>query len=1127
MKISTFILSLVGLLFSGWVSAQATCGSGCGKVHCMGLVGLTEQHDSFIPAPEGFDPNGARDVIITVNYNGFTPQAQGAFQYAVDIWSSLLTSGVPIVIDATWEDIPGSVLGYASATGFWQNFSGAPQTNMLYPSALADKLAGFNIDPGAPDIEAAFDSGTNWYFGLDGNPGNGQFDFVSVVLHELGHGLGVIGSAGYDAGTGFFYFSNPSIYDTFVENGANASILSFTDGSTALGNQLTSNNLFWNGANAVSNNGGVDPKMYAPATWSGGSSYSHVDENTYAAGNQNSLMTPFIAPGEAIHDPGPIVMGLMADIGWTVAAPAACEENVAYLNLLTDCYGNETSWEIVDDLGNTVDNGGPYAFGTPSLIDIELCLPTGCYTLIMYDSFGDGLAGTLDPTCGVDGDFALTDASGNILAQMGVANFGFGAAFDFCIGDLEPCTNLNATTEDAPCQLDQNGVDLLPVAIIFFDFAGDCIVQELCLYENGVETCFDLPSLGITLGAGDGLNITQLTPNTDYFFTYTTSQGTTSDFFFFTAGNCEDDEIICDCAGTQHTIGVLSWLGDGFLDDGSYEWNGQLVDFNCSTWGFDCGDAGINSDPNGVCSGNLPPNNGCVGEIFGCTAVNACNYNPAATVSDGSCTYDCYGCTNSTACNYSPTATIDDGSCDFSCLGCTVPTACNYNPNATINNGSCDFTCYGCTDATACNYSPTATINNGSCNYSCYGCTDSDACNYSITATIENGTCTYDCYGCTNSGACNYDPTATINDGSCDFTCLGCTDSGACNYNPTSTINDGSCDYSCLGCTNPNACNYNAAATVDDGSCDFTCFGCTDVEACNYSAVATIDNGTCNYDCYGCNDAGACNYDPTSTINDGSCDYSCLGCTDVEACNYDATATIDDGSCDFTCFGCTDVEACNYSAVATIDDGSCDYEICIGCTDESAVNYNPLATTDDGSCIYDCVYPTATWTVVECDDNDGVFYVAMGVTALGNGAPYVISNNLDNNEINLTFSGTINLGPFQNGDQVVIAVNSTPLPGCFFTSPILTCETSVSEIAAAAWTIFPVPADDVLYLQSDFVGLVDIEIVDLTGKLISRTTATNTNSQITIEVNGITAGAYLLNIYADGSKSSHRVLITH
>jgi hypothetical protein len=75
--------------------------------------------------------------------------------------------------------------------------------------------------------------------------------------------------------------------------------------------------------------------------------------------------------------------------------------------------------------------------------------------------------------------------------------------------------------------------------------------------------------------------------------------------------------------------------------------------------------------------------------------------------------------------------------------GCTDPMACNYDPTATVDDGSCDFeSCAGCTDATACNYDDTATIDDGSCEFeSCAGCTNPDACNYDDTAIIDDESC--------------------------------------------------------------------------------------------------------------------------------------------------------------------------------------------------------------------------------------------------------------------------------------------------------------------------------------------------------------------------------------------------
>ena len=237
-----------------------------------------------MPAPVLL-PADERTATFVVNYTGFSSSAQTAFQYAVDIWSGLITSDVPIVIDATWEDLPGNALGSAGANNLFYNFGGAPANGVLYPSPLANKLAGSDLDPGQADISANFDSGTNWYYGLDGNTPFSQFDLVSVVLHEIGHGLGFAGTAfvGTDLNGYILNGSLPHVYDGFVWTGNSIPILDFGSGTASLGDALVSDNLYWAGAQGNAYSGDFSPKLYAPSFWEQGSSYSHFDESTYPA----------------------------------------------------------------------------------------------------------------------------------------------------------------------------------------------------------------------------------------------------------------------------------------------------------------------------------------------------------------------------------------------------------------------------------------------------------------------------------------------------------------------------------------------------------------------------------------------------------------------------------------------------------------------------------------------------------------------------------------------------------------------------------------------------------------------------------------------------------------------------
>ena len=272
---------------------------------------------------------------FTVTYTGFTDEARVAFQYAVDIWNSLIRSPVPIRIDATFTDFSGYEDGKIILGGAYPAAWKSPGSlNLWFVDALADKRAGRDLEAGEPDIITRFNSheDANWYFGTDGNTPVGKMDFVSVVIHEIGHGLGFFSTARTeDSPIGAFSsFSTvrgklrggvpelPHIYDVFVINGSGTAITEFRDPSSHLIEQFTSNNLFWSGAKGIAANGGGRPQLYAPSTWDRGSGYTHLDETIFPAGDVNSLMTPYLDKQEAIHDPGPIALGMLEDMGWLI-----------------------------------------------------------------------------------------------------------------------------------------------------------------------------------------------------------------------------------------------------------------------------------------------------------------------------------------------------------------------------------------------------------------------------------------------------------------------------------------------------------------------------------------------------------------------------------------------------------------------------------------------------------------------------------------------------------------------------------------------------------------------------------------------------------------------------------------
>lgn len=184
-------------------------------------------------------------------------QRLNAFTYAANIWGQTLTSNVPILIRASFVPLSctatGAVLGSAGATEVFSDFAGAQKPTTWYSFALANKLSGTDLDPNQPQINARFNSnlgqtgcltGTSFYFGLDNNHGN-NIDFVTVLLHEMGHGIGF--QTFTDGSDGSFLVNQPSIWDHFLfDNTLNKNWAQMTDAERAF-SAINSLKLVWTG----------------------------------------------------------------------------------------------------------------------------------------------------------------------------------------------------------------------------------------------------------------------------------------------------------------------------------------------------------------------------------------------------------------------------------------------------------------------------------------------------------------------------------------------------------------------------------------------------------------------------------------------------------------------------------------------------------------------------------------------------------------------------------------------------------------------------------------------------------------------------------------------------------------
>jgi len=223
-------------------------------------------------------PNvGFNDPTPTAPVGGNTGTTLGAqrliaFQYAADQWGATLTSAVPIRVAATFEPLTctenSAVLGAAGTNEIFAGFANAPKPNAWYPGALASKLAGTDLaTAGEAHIQARFNSrlglfpdcfpGAPFYLGLDNAHGS-QIDLVTVLLHELAHGLGF--QSFTDGQTGQQIDNRPAVWDYFmVDSSSNKTWVNMSDEERRL-SAISGNALAWSGGHVTE----WAPKVLAP-----------------------------------------------------------------------------------------------------------------------------------------------------------------------------------------------------------------------------------------------------------------------------------------------------------------------------------------------------------------------------------------------------------------------------------------------------------------------------------------------------------------------------------------------------------------------------------------------------------------------------------------------------------------------------------------------------------------------------------------------------------------------------------------------------------------------------------------------------------------------------------------------
>jgi hypothetical protein len=497
-----------------------------------------------------------------------------------------------------------------------------------------------------------------------------------------------------------------------------------------------------------------------------------------------------------------------------------------------DQYQSETSWDIKDTNGTIYASGGGYGIHPDYATVIEhVTIPKGDLEFTIYDSYGDGLNGSLWQ--GQDGSYYIVQCNDTLIYGTDPA-FGNDTTHNFISDSCPPilgCMDINyveynhfATVDDGSCQTlkvfgcidstmynyDSNAntmdmIDSCDYTLVLHDLMGNGWVgSKLTIYA---EDTIDYYHTG---GFDKIYNIQLKAPRPVTAKFFVTSQASlTSIECGFTLINPEGDTTIS--------------IQPPFIQ--------PLFSYNMIT---NCG-------------------NTCIEKVFGCLDTLAINYDSLANTEDSTCYY-MPGCMNSSYLEYYTqgfVADYDDGSCNIKAVwGCMDSTSFNYDSTANIDNGGCVPVIYGCMESLAFNYNPLANTPDTCIPY-IYGCIDPTMFNYDSIANTDDGSCIPFVYGCTDSTMFNFNPLANAE------------------YTPTN------CTPYIYGCTDPSMLNYNPQANTEDFSCIPYIYGCMDSTALNYDSTANTDNGSCIEIIQGCMDGSAYNYDITANVNDSaSCLYS-------------------------------------------------------------------------------------------------------------------------------------------------------------------------------------------------------------------------------------------------------------
>jgi len=316
-------------------------------VFIVGAVGMGT------PSVNVLDPfaDGITEALVIVQ-QGTTPRINYAFTYyqttsvrGVQRWSNNAKIGlqwaaynladefvpaetVTLTFTATAQQLPGDYL--ASAGSDLTSKAGG-----FFPTVVQSRIQTGSpsvTKDGKPVADGRVNVNFAYSWGYEGVVGKGQYDFESVMMHELMHAYGftsTVAAPGKNGGAN----ENWSTFAKFItdSNGVAAVDPTTYAWNNNFNDNLTGGNggMYFYGPNEALAFNGQPVPLYTPKPWQGGSSMSHLNDDYFNNKTDPSnpryiqLMNARDTPGiKAPNYLSAIEIGILKDLGYTMVLPA-------------------------------------------------------------------------------------------------------------------------------------------------------------------------------------------------------------------------------------------------------------------------------------------------------------------------------------------------------------------------------------------------------------------------------------------------------------------------------------------------------------------------------------------------------------------------------------------------------------------------------------------------------------------------------------------------------------------------------------------------------------------------------------------------------------------------------------